>query len=260
VEDLQRRLSQPPRLPELSAVAEPQADFVLLRRCLREQGFGPRVWDLLPETQLAGPSSTLDQAVRAFQGSRGLAVDGVVGPRTWAALAAEDASPPAIDSGPTRLRAEVVRQALACVGIREQGSNRGPAVEQIQREGGGRPGDAWCAEFCAAMLGRACRELGVPVPFRISPNVDRIGVEAQAAGRLNDAAQAAPGDLLLLGRAAGGRPDYFHVGIVESSPGGGVLHTIEGNTNDNGSANGNGVYRKVRSIQPAFRAVRIADA
>lgn len=156
------------------------------------------------------------------------------------------------------LREALVSEAQKCVGIREHGSNRGKEVEQIQREGGGKPGDAWCAEFCAAMLKRACKRVGLTVPFRINPNVDIIGAQAKSAGRLIDAANAQPGDLLLLGKALGnGRKDYHHVGIVIKNLGGGQLLTIEGNTNDNGSSEGNGCYQKQRHITTGCSAVNV---
>jgi len=244
-------LAQGEPLRELTAMSKPGEEFILARSLLRASGFGPALWDMLPEVQLDAPSVSFETAVRSFQASRGLAIDGIVGPQTWGRLA--QAIPPAQPPGAAttlpahaQLRAELVRQAVACLGIREQGANRGPAVEALQREGGGKPGDAWCAEFCAAVLGRACRVLGIPVPFKVDPNVETLAREATAAGRARPAVDGQIGDLLLLGRLHGSRPDYFHVGLIVGGGPQAQFETIEGNTNVDGSAEGDGVYRKQR--------------
>jgi len=56
-----------------------------------------------------------------------------------------------------------------------------------------------------------------------------------------------------------GKPTAFrHVGMIEAlRDASGRFHTIEGNTNSAGSAEGDGVYRKLRSVRNCvfFRTV-----
>ncbi len=58
-----------------------------LQSSLNEEDYGPLVVD-----GLFGAAT--DSAVRRFQADRGLAVDGIVGPTTLAALEAKTAEPP----------------------------------------------------------------------------------------------------------------------------------------------------------------------
>lgn len=107
-------------------------------------------------------------------------------------------------------------------------------------------GVAWCDEFvswCAAQSG----------------NGDIIPLSAYVPGRLAWARSKglsghyppAPGDIGIVNEPVYGGNGrvvdrYIHVFIVEKYLGGGRVQTIEGNTNDNGSAQGNGVYRLIR--------------
>lgn len=53
-----------------------------------------------------------------------------------------------------------------------------------------------------------------------------------------------------------GQSRVHHVGIVEKVLSGGRVQTIEGNTNTSGSAQGNGVYRLVRTVSSKLRFAR----
>jgi hypothetical protein len=77
--------------PTLAAGRANDPEWVAhLQRMLIEQGHDPG-----PVDGAFGPRT--DAAVRAFQAERGLEADGIVGPRTWAALNGEE--PPAPPSG-----------------------------------------------------------------------------------------------------------------------------------------------------------------
>jgi len=61
-------------------------DVRTLQQALKRAGLDPG-----PEDGIFGP--LVDAAVRSFQGSKGLTVDGIVGPLTWAALCIPDFDP-----------------------------------------------------------------------------------------------------------------------------------------------------------------------
>lgn len=134
--------------------------------------------------------------------------------------------------------------AASQVGVRESGRNKGKMVEAYQEQaglgkGGGYP---WCAAFvywCYIMAG---------VPTKLLPNFG-----AAAAVRnwwdwavKNDRLTVEPqrGDLFYWVDANG----QGHIGFVLGEPVLGFVRTIEGNTNDGGSRDGDGVYRRTRSV------------
>lgn len=53
-------------------------------------------------------------------------------------------------------------------------------------------------------------------------------------------------------------PQLSHIGIVAKDyDGKGIVHTIEGNTNQSGSREGDGVYRKARILHDCGTFIRI---
>jgi hypothetical protein len=126
-------------------------------------------------------------------------------------------------------------------------------------------GSAWCAQFvswCAEEAG-ATRDTMFPETAwcpdlvawgRRTNRIVRDPVKGDRSGT------PAPGDIMLLQRVKSD-PLYSssgakHVGLVEKSLPGGRIQTIEGNTSDNGSAQGNGVYRLIRTLTDRIIIVR----
>lgn len=230
-----------------------------LRRRLNELGCGP--------VTATGPfDATVGQATKLFQSrftdldGQPLKVDGQVGPISWAALFGADAVP--ASTGPIApLLARALAVAASQVGVMEQpvGSNRGPKVDQYLKSTGTPLGSAWCAAFLYFCFDQAARELG-----RANPLVRTGGVLAHWNGArtrgiprlLTDNAIANPslvhpGMIFVISHGAG----TGHTGLVEAVEAG-KLVTIEGNTNDNGSREGIGVFRrfqrKINSINKGF--------
>lgn len=131
--------------------------------------------------------------------------------------------------------------ARATLGVHEDGGkNRGPHVDAWNTMAGAPLGSAWCASWVYAMHQAAADALhGVPNPCPRTAGALKLWQLAPVEARRQ---LPAPGDVFVLDT---GDPGGFgHVGIVEScSPAGDTVTTIEGNTNDAGSREGNAVAR-----------------
>lgn len=133
-------------------------------------------------------------------------------------------------------------------GAREVGGeNAGPWVRLFMDGHEGRAW-RWCAGFVSFCMRQAGQTLGRPLPIKASFSCDLLAAAADNAGLLlskpgpAQRASIAPGSLFLVRRSPG---DWTHVGVVESVDSD-VFHTIEGNTNDDGSAEGDEVASLTR--------------
>jgi len=198
-----------------------------------------------------------EDAVKLFQGrfpdtdGLPLTVDGQVGPITWAALFGKQ-SVSVVSQVADPLLTRVLEVAASQVGVMEEppGSNRGARVDEYLRAAGLNPtagSFAWCAAFvywCAQQAAEALR--------RPNPLIRTAGVlehwneaEKQRIPRvLSEQANAnptlvKPGQIFTLSTGGG----HGHMGLI-AQVNGGKLTTIEGNTNDGGSREGVGVFRR----------------
>jgi len=136
----------------------------------------------------------------------------------------------------------VVSSAVADIGTKEQWENGGPRVDEYLRSVKLGTGFYWCAAFahakhreCGIVLEPA-REFASALRFSKENVVFRRGQETDTVG--------APGYVYTMNYGKG----KGHIGIEESEDED-FITGIEGNTNDGGSRNGNGVYRRVRDKQ-----------
>jgi hypothetical protein len=242
---------------------EPESNVVtLVQRRLVERGCGP--------LDITGNfDHKTRSAVRLFQ-SRfpdragvPLVVDGKVGALTWEALFGE-ASVVTVAQPPDLLLASVLKTAAAEVGVMEDppGSNRGPKVDQYLKTVGLDPGAgsfAWCAAFVYWCFNESARGLNRPNPVVRTAGVMDHWRRAEQAGARRLAAEEATADpsrihpgMIFVLDAGGGAG---HTGLVEAIDGGRLI-TVEGNTNDGGSREGVGVFRrngrKIASINRGF--------
>lgn len=136
------------------------------------------------------------------------------------------------------VRQKIVRIATAEVGVKETGySNRGIRVEEYLRYVSLKGGQPWCAAYVSWVFGQA----GFAKP--------RSGWSPDLFPSSRLARSALPANLIGI---------YFselkriaHVGIVVRQDGDWIV-SVEGNTNDNGSRDGDGVYvrrRHARTIK-----------
>ena len=153
------------------------------------------------------------------------------------------------------LAAEALAIAQGQVGQQEKpmGSNSGPMVDKYLRSVGTAPGYAWCQAFVYWCYESAAKKLGIAnqVPKtagvhdcwnRATSKVTKVTAQQQP-GTISAGDQI----ILLFGKDSG------HTGIVERIDGV-ELHTIEGNSNNNGSREGFEVVRHVRSLQDKWLA------
>ena len=133
--------------------------------------------------------------------------------------------------------ATTLRNLRKAVGYREGAHNANMFSKAL-----GRPAEFWCADFAEYELMIS----GVP-RIGLSAYTPKVEAQYKKAGRLGTTPRL--GAQFFLYSPAMGR--VFHTGIVIGLLPGNRVRTIEGNTNDDGSSNGNGVYLRIR---PALRA------
>lgn len=147
--------------------------------------------------------------------------------------------------------------AMSQLGVQEvpQGSNSGPEVDLYLKSVGLSPGYAWCQAFVYWCYGKAATMKGIANPVAEVAGVmscyNAARKNRRAAIILNDGklkpTDIYPGDQFIMHFAKG----TGHTGIVERAEyKGGIvaLHTIEGNTNDDGSREGYEVARRQRLL------------
>ena len=141
--------------------------------------------------------------------------------------------------------------------VREYGGdNRGPEVSEYLRNAGIGVAAAWCAAAVQFWGDKAARINEASNPLddvaREALVADYVSL-AEERGWIVDAAQVRRGDLMCFRFGSSGR--WNHIGIVMDPPlrmagGWGRVRTIEGNTNQAGSREGDGVFQKRRSVSP----------
>lgn len=225
----------------------------------RALGFAPRSAERL-DVRDPEFGSAVTQAVKLFQArhvdaeGRPLKQDGQIGAITWEALFGSDFVP-SVAEARTPFLARVVKVAgdEAAKHVREVpvNSNRGPEVEAYLARAGARPGVSWCCAFVYWCHDEAARALG-----RRNPMVKTAGCldhwqRATAAGAARVVRARAVADPSLLGPGMIFVMDHGgglgHTGII-SQVNGGLLSTIEGNTDASKTREGGGVYRLTRKI------------
>jgi hypothetical protein len=244
--------------------SDDEDSITLIQQRLRDLGYPRSASDSRPLEVDGQFGADTFGAVELFQARHSsllgqpLNVDGVVGSDTWGALfgrAAVHTSPPE----PTkRLLRKVLEIAAGEIGVREDppASNRGKRVQEYQASAGVDPGEPWCAAFVYWCFANAASALGVANPMKTkgcrTGSVVELWDQANANGvkivthdaALADPSRVLPGMVFIITMNGG----HGHTGLV-SKVIGNSLETIEGNTNDDGSREGIGVFRRTgRSI------------
>lgn len=129
-------------------------------------------------------------------------------------------------------KGDVVAIASQEIGVREKtGKNDGIRVEEYLHSVGLHRGDKWCAAFVSWVYKKA----GYPAP--------RTGWSPDLFPKKRLVKEPVPGDVFGIYIPALGR--IAHCGIIERVASD-YRYTLEGNTNNSGGAEGDGVYRRMR--------------
>jgi len=154
----------------------------------------------------------------------------------------------ALEVREARLRSAIliILQTFLTLRVREKGVNRGEVVEAFLRSQGGKPGMPWCVAFAAWVYETACKLYGERCVVDAQLSCSELYAEAQKAKRIIPAAEARTGDFFLI---RGGPTGWQHIGVISQPVDAeGYLTTIEGNTNEAGSAEGDGIHKRRRKI------------
>ncbi|HSS49820.1 MAG TPA: CHAP domain-containing protein, partial [Thermoanaerobaculia bacterium] len=212
----------------------------------------------------------MGRAVKLFQArfpdvtGRPLVSDGLVGSLMWGALFG-GSTVPFNSVAPSALTKAAIDFAHTQIGVMENplGSNRGPEVDTYLQAVGLNPASgsfAWCVAFTHFCFKKAAESLVAPNPHIKTAGVldhwSQAGTKPKVVRVTHSKAVADPGlvkpgslFIIDLGQGLG------HSGMVIEVANGRLV-TIKGNTNDNGSRNGIGVFkrdsRKIASISKGF--------
>ncbi len=188
-----------------------------------------------------------------------LKVDGKIGSITWQILFKET-DVPQIEVASNDLFKEVLRIANSQLGVRENppNSNRGLEVSKYLKSVGlnANAGHySWCMAFVYWCFDEAFENLWKANPLVKTGGVLRQWNETKnkkirKQDAVNNPSLVKPGFVFIRNYGSG----KGHTGII-TSVNGGYIETIEGNSNNNGSREGVGVFkltRKIASIENGF--------
>ena len=211
-----------------------------------------------PDDPNFGPKMT--KVVKLFQArnvdteGRPLKQDGQVGSLTWAALFGSE-TVPISDKPKDDFLSDVLQVAEGeeAKHVREvpKDSNCGPQVDQYLKSAGVSPGNSWCCAFVYWCFNEAAKNMGCSNPmvktagcldhWNRAPSRGAQYVLASKAIQNPDLVKS--GMVFIMDHGGG----LGHTGLVEKVEGG-LLTTIEGNTDASKTREGGGVYRLTRKI------------
>lgn len=189
--------------------------------------------------------------VKQFQTSKNVPATGIVEDTTWSLMNYPiDFLKRLPGVSPTSTLAEtIVNNALRHYVVKPieiGGQNMGPFVRFYMRglEGEAEP---WCAGSASTVVLQSYEALGIlPTKFKYQVGCSALYDDAKKYGTLVKA--PTPGCLFLC-YTPGMESHCYHVGIVTSADiSDGVIHTVEGNTNDSGSREGFEYVPRIRSL------------
>lgn len=130
-----------------------------------------------------------------------------------------------------------------------RGSNWGPDIQKYLAAVGIKTPAPWCMAFVFWCTAEAAREVGQKNPLYMTGRVMDQWYKVPAAMRVH---QPQAGDIFVMEFAHG----LGHTGFIESVDGN-VVHTIEGNTNEDGSREGYEVAKRARNVSSFIGFIRL---
>lgn len=154
------------------------------------------------------------------------------------------------ESGGRIIREDVRKAYTAEIGVRElTDRNDGVRVQQYLKSSGLQGNYAWCAAFVNFIY----KECGVTERARPSAQARRW---FERKDKLVEWKYVQPGDVFGLWYRRLNR--IGHIGFIDEVRDNSVV-TVEGNTNEAGSREGNGVWRKVRMKRTIYKTANWID-
>jgi len=152
--------------------------------------------------------------------------------------------------GSTLKQNQVRNTYLKELGVRESGFNKGDRVEEYLRAANLTAGAPWCAAFITWTFKQNNIKA---VVSGYSPNWFQSNIVYKRDDNVNRNYVATVGDVFGLWFANKNR--IAHVGFIDGKQGDYYI-TVEGNTNEAGSREGDGVYKKRRHIKTIYAISR----
>ena len=158
-----------------------------------------------------------------------------------------------------KLAQRLVELAKKEVGVEEiGGTNCGPRVNEYKSATWLPPDQPWpwCAAFIDWLVMRAMAESGQKFTFERPRTAGAWDLEnwsmkqdGSTWTKLNpQAGDIAPGDIVIF--------TFSHVGLAIDSPAKGMVETVEGNSNAQGSREGGGVWKQTRKLSQIRSRIR----
>jgi hypothetical protein len=136
--------------------------------------------------------------------------------------------------------------------VREHGTNSGPEVTEMLKNAGINVAAPWCAAAVQLWTDQAANLWAVPNPLdavKLEAYVQSYYVWADEKKALVKEAYALPGDLVLY---SFGKKRWDHIGLLVETPVNGDFRAVEGNTNEAGAREGDGVLIRLRGTRKGY--------
>jgi hypothetical protein len=149
---------------------------------------------------------------------------------------------------------QAVKDGLANLGVKEDppGSNSGKYVNIYLASVGLPPGNPWCAAFVFFRVQQAAKELGISALWPKTGLVQAVYDWAKSHKLVSDTPAA--GMVFVEWFPSLNR--YAHTGLIAEVQGN-KFRTVEGNSNSNGSRDGEEVASNWRTWGPGYKAIKI---
>jgi hypothetical protein len=241
----------------------------LISNDIRQQKLAVIAISRLGDTQLAADLAVLNSSAGAKAGLVSIAskgkteADRSIAETAVSQLVPPDKSlilrkPPSQSTGGSAIGREALQVAMTQIGVRESGGrNRGPKVNEYLRYSSLEPGNEWCNAFVIWCFSRTSNPNAFK-PAATSAALEEWFVKRGSLHKPSDGYVPKPGDVFIARFPRDGKLTAVHSGFVYSSDGR-TFSTVEGNTNNSGSREGNGVYAKTRVLSDRYVFGTVVD-